>query len=456
MEHTPGENMMGAMPINKLLLKVSTPLMIAMVVQGMYNVVDSIFVSMVSENALTAVTLAYPVQLLMIAVSVGLSVGIGACLAKSLGEKNQEKASKFAVNGLFLSTIGGLLFMVFGLFFARHFMEHQTDIQEIVDAGSSYLSICTTCALAVFYQIAFERFLQSTGRTGLTLISQGLGAICNIVLDPILIFGLFGLPAMGVTGAAIATVSGQTLGFLLGYVLNHWKNHELDLRLKGFHPEWGIIKPTMAIAIPTIVMQSVGSVMSYCMNLILMTFTTTATAVFGIFFKLQSMVLMPIYGLMNGMAPIISYNYGAVNPQRMRKTFCLSAMYAVIIGVIGFLVMFFLPKGLLTLFDAEEYMFSIGVPALKIMSLSFITAGFNICSSSAFQSVGKGMYSLLTTTVRQLLVLVPLAFLFSLTGNLELIWWAFPIAEIFCVTACILMLKRVDKRILLPMAEKNR
>lgn len=451
MERSQAENKMGTMPVNKLLLQISTPLMIAMIVQALYNVVDSIFVSQISENALTAVSLAYPIQLLMIAVNVGLSVGMNACLARSLGQRDEKKASKFAMNGLFLCSIGGACFMIFGLFFSRMYMEAQTDVAEIVENGSIYVAICMTLSFTSFFQIAFERLLQATGRTSYTLISQGLGALCNIIMDPILIFGMFGLPAMGVAGAAVATVMGQTLGCVLGIVINVLKNKEIHLQFRGFRPEWSIIQPILVISVPTIVMQSVASVMSYCMNWILLGFTTTATAVFGIYFKLQSMVLMPIYGLMNGMMPILAYNLGAKRPLRIRKTFLLACLYCTIIGIIGFLAMALFPKWLLQLFDAEEYMFTVGVPALKILSLAFITAGFNITCSSLFQAVGKSMYSLWATTVRQLLVLVPLAYLFSLSGNVEAIWWACPIAEVFCLVTCVLMCRRVDRTILKPM-----
>ncbi|MEG2481659.1 MAG: MATE family efflux transporter, partial [Clostridia bacterium] len=387
----PAENKMGVMPVNKLLLNMSLPMVVAMLVQALYNVVDSVFVSRISEDALTAVSLAFPLQNLMIAVAVGTGVGINALLSRSLGEKNQERVNQTASNGIFLAVLSWLLFLVVGLFFVKPFFASQTQNLVIREHGEAYLSICCIFSFGLFGQIAFERILQSTGRTVLTMISQSIGALINIVLDPILIFGYFGFPKMGVTGAAVATVFGQIFAMCLSVYLNHKKNHDVVMHLRGFRPNGEVIKRIFAVGLPSIIMQSIGSVMTFCINQILLAFTSTAAAVFGVYFKLQSFIFMPVFGLNNGMVPIISYNYGARRKERIEKTIVLSMLYAEGIMVIGFLLFQFAPVPLLKLFNASDDMLLIGTQALSTISWHFLIAGLCIVAGSVFQALGNGM-----------------------------------------------------------------
>ena len=365
------ENKMGVMSINKLLITMSLPMIISMLVQALYNVVDSMFVSHISENALSAVSLAFPLQSFMIAVCTGTGVGINAVLSKSLGEKNYDEANSAANNGIFLAVLSYLLFLIIGLFFTRFFYQCQTDITEIIEGGYSYLVVCTTCSFGLFGQIVFERLMQSTGKTFYTMITQGLGAIINIILDPILIFGLFGFPKLGIAGAAIATVIGQIIAMLLAIYYNVSKNDEIKIKIKGFKPNFKTIKKIYSVGIPSIIMGSIGSVMTFGMNKILMVFTSTATAVFGVYFKLQSFVFMPVFGINNGMVPIVSYNFGARNKERMIDTMKISIIYAVCIMIIGFTIIQIYSDKLLSIFNASKSMIDIGIPALKIISLSF-------------------------------------------------------------------------------------
>ncbi|WP_147516706.1 MATE family efflux transporter [Romboutsia sp. 1001713B170207_170306_H8] len=450
------ENKMGIMPINKLLITMSLPMIISMLVQALYNVVDSIFVSQISENALTAVSLAFPLQNFMIAVASGTGVGINALLSKSLGENNYEKANKAANNGIFLAIMSYILFLLVGLFGIRLFYESQTNIIDIIDGGCSYLVICTTLSFGLFGQLVFERLMQSTGKTFYTMITQGLGAIINIILDPILIFGLFGFPKMGIAGAAIATVSGQIIAMMLAIYFNIRKNNEIKINVKGFKPDLKIIKKIYSVGIPSIIMGSIASAMTFGMNKILIVFTSTATAVFGVYFKLQSFVFMPVFGLNNGMVPIVSYNYGAKNKDRMIKTVKISIMYAMGMMFIGLFVLQVFPKELLNMFNASEELINIGVPALKTISLSFLFAGFCIILGSMFQSLGNGILSLIVSVGRQLVVLLPVAYLFSKTGNLNSVWWAFPISEIASVILSCICFKYVYNKEIKPLEEDSR
>ena len=447
------ENKMGVMPINKLILSMSIPMMLSMLIQALYNIVDSMFVAQISENALTAVSLAFPAQNLMIAVATGTGVGINATLSRSLGEKNFKKANRIAIHALFLAFLSFLAFAVFGLFFAEHFFLAQTKDPEIVDLGTSYLRICTILSFGLFGQIAFERLMQSTGRTFYSMIIQGTGAILNIILDPIMIFGLLGFPKMGVAGAALATVTGQIIALILGFFLNITKNHEIQLAFRGFRPEKEIIGHIYAVGIPSIIMASIGSAMTFGMNKILIAFTSTATAVFGVYFKLQSFVFMPVFGLNNGTVPIIAYNFGAGRPDRIMKTLKLAILYAVSIMTAGLLVFNLAAENLLMIFNASESMLEIGVPALKIISLSFILAGFGIACSSLFQAMGHGMLSLWVSVLRQLVVLLPAAFIFAKTMGLFYVWFAFPIAEIFSAVVSAIFLRHVYKKEILPLKE---
>lgn len=442
------ENKMGVMPVNRLIITMSLPIIISMLIQALYNIVDSIFVAKISENALNAVSLAFPMQNLMIAVATGTGVGINALLSKSLGEKNQEHVDKTANTGIFLAFFSYLLFLLIGIFVTPFFFAGQTDIPEILELGNEYLTIVCCLSFGLFGAITFERLLQATGKSIYSMYAQAAGAIINIVLDPILIFGWLGFPEMGVAGAAIATIIGQICGCLLGLIFNLAINHDIHISLKNIiRPEMHIIKKIYAVGIPSIVMSSISSVTTYFINIILMSFTATATAVFGVYFKLQSFVFMPVFGLNNGMVPIIAYNYGAGNLQRIYKTIRLGIIYAVSIMLVGLLVMELFPAELLLMFEAQENMLAIGVPALRIISTSFVFAGFCIVCISVFQALGKSMYSLMISVVRQLIVLVPCAFLLSLSGVLDLVWLAFPIAEIAAVAVSIILLIRAMKKL---------
>lgn len=442
------ENKMGVMPINKLILSMSLPIMASMLVQALYNIVDSIFVAMISENALTAVSMAFPIQNLMIAVGVGTAVGMNALLARSLGEKDYEKVNKVAENGLFLGILSYLIFLVIGLFFAESFFRSQTDIEEIIVYGTQYLSVCCCWSFGVFVQVMFERMLQATGKTVYSMITQGIGAIVNILLDPILIFGLLGLPKMGITGAAVATVIGQIVAALVGIILNQKKNPEVCLQLKGFRPDFGIIKQIYGIGIPSIIMQAIGSIMNYGMNGILIAFTPTATAVFGVYFKLQSFIFMPVFGLNNGVIPIMAYNYGAGNRERVTKTLKTTVIYAVSILTVGFVIFQIMPNTLLSLFNASDTMIEIGVPALRTISFSFILAAVCIACGSAFQALGKAVYSMINSIMRQLVVLLPAAYLLGQLGNINLVWWAFPIAEWMSLTMTAIFMRKLYKDVI--------
>ena len=449
------ENKMGVMPINKLIISMSLPMVISMLVQALYNVVDSMFVSQISENALSAVSLAFPVQNFMIAVGVGTGVGINALLSRSLGEKKFEEANRAANNGVFLALMSYLLFLVIGLLFSRTFFEIQTDIKDIVDGGYSYLIIITTCSFGMYGQIVFEKLLQSTGRTFYSMLSQLTGAIINIILDPILIFGLFGFPKLGISGAAIATVFGQICGMMVGFYLNIKQNKEIKLTLKKFKPDLKTIKNIYSVGIPSIIMASIGSVMTFGINKIIIVFSSTATAVFGVYFKLQSFIFMPVFGLNNGMVPIISYNYGARHKDRLMKTVKISIVYAIVIMLIGLSIFQIFPRELLSLFNASDEMISIGVPALKTISLSFLFAGYCIVLGSMFQALGNGVMSLIVSVGRQLVVLLPAAYLLSRSGNLNLVWWSFPIAELASVFLSTVGLKYVYKKEVAPLGSSE-
>lgn len=442
------ENKMGVMPINKLLLSMSLPIMVSMLVQALYNIVDSIFVAMLNENALTAVSLAFPLQSLMIAVATGTGVGVNAVLSKSLGEKKFEKANRVADNSVFLAIVSCIVFVIVGLTVTIPFYKSQTADMEIIEYGRQYLTIICVASAGMFAQFTFERLLQSTGKTIYTMVTQGTGAIVNLIMDPILIFGLFGMPGLGVAGAAIATVFGQTVAGILAIIINCRVNHEIKLSAKGFRPDIGIIKSIYAVGIPSIIMQAIGSLMTYGMNRILISFTSTATAVFGVYFKLQSFIFMPVFGLNNGMVPIIAYNFGAGKRDRLIKTMKLSILYAEVLMVTGFLVFQICPEILLGWFNASEIMLEIGKPALRIISISFLFAGFCIICGSVFQALGNGVYSMLVSIARQLLVLLPAAYLLSRLGNVNYVWWAFPIAEIMSLSVSLFFLMRINRKVI--------
>lgn len=448
------ENKMGVMPVDKLLITMSLPMMISMLVQALYNIVDSIFVSQINEHALRAVSLAFPIQSLMIAVSVGTAVGINAFLSKTLGQKQYDKANIIAVNGIFIEVVSAVVFALVGLFVSRPFFMSQTDIQQVQQYGTTYLTICCCAGVGIFLQTSFERILQSTGKTIYTMITQGIGAVVNLILDPILIFGYFGLPEMGVAGAATATVIGQIVAAILAIVFNLKFNKEIHLSFRGFRPNLHLIGQIYKVGAPSIVVQAIGSVMTYGMNLILAAFGAAQT-VFGVYFKLQSFVFMPIFGLNNGMVPIIAYNYGAGHRERVVQTVKSSIKFAVCIMLAGLLAMQLFPAQLLGFFNATEELLVIGVPALRIICLSFCFAGYCIVVGSVFQALGNGVYSMVVSIARQLCVLLPVAYLLSLSGNVNLIWWAFPLAELVSLSMTTFFLMRIHRNIICHIGESQ-
>lgn len=447
-----GENKMGIMPIGRLLINMSLPIMISMLVQAFYNIVDSIYVSRINENALTAVSLAFPIQNLMIAIAAGTGVGVNALLSKSLGEKNYEKVNKTAGNAVFLAIVSYLVILLLSFLGIGAFYRSQTADAEIIGYGIQYGSICCFLSFGVFMQVTMERLLQATGKTVYTMIVQGSGAIINIILDPIFIFGMYGFPEMGVAGAAVATVTGQIIAGTMAVVLNHKVNHEVHMGLKDLYPDRQTIAQIYRVGIPSIVMQSIASVMTYGMNLILMTFSATAAAVLGVYFKLQSFIFMPVFGLNNGMIPIIAYNYGANCKKRVVRTIKYSVIYAMSIMTIGTIIFHIFPKELFLMFKASETMLGIGIPALRIISLSFIVAGYCIVCGSVYQALGNGVYSLIVSVARQLFVLLPVAYLLSLLGNVNYVWLAFPIAEVVSLVMSTIFLIRIHKKIISRLA----
>lgn len=447
------ENKMGVMPIPKLLITMSLPMILSMLVQALYNIVDSVFVAQISEDALTAVSLAFPIQNLMIAIASGTGVGINALLSRNLGERRPDAANKVARNGIFLGICSYLVIAILGAFGSHFFFLSQTDNSTIVRYGTQYMLIVTIASFGIFMQITFERLMQSTGKTFYNMITQGTGAIINIILDPILIFGLFGFPRLEVAGAAVATVIGQIVAVIFSVFFNATKNHEIDINMKGFRPDKATIAMIYKIGIPSIIMMSIGSVMVFGMNKILLMFSSTAAAVFGIYFKLQSFIFMPVFGLNNGMIPIVAYNYGARQKKRITATIKLSILIAVGIMLIGLILFQALPVTLLRFFDASEHMLEIGVPALRIISISFVFAGYCIILGSVFQALGDGMYSLIVSAARQLLIILPIAFLFAELFGLHMVWWAIPLAEIVSVILSTLLFKRIYRLKIKPLSQ---
>lgn len=456
MEEARQENKMGTMSEGRLLINMSLPMMISMLVQAMYNIVDSIFVSRLSENALTAVSLAFPLQTLLIAVSAGTGVGVNSLLSKSLGEKNYDRANKTAMNGIFLYLISYLVSAAAGLLVVRPFYASQIKDApvEIMEMGIQYLTIVMVASIGSYMQIIFERLLQATGRTVFSMITQIIGAVINIILDPILIFGLFGMPKLGVAGAAIATVIGQIVAGVVAMMYNIKKNTDIHLSLKGFRPDGKIIATIYRVGLPSIIMQSIGSVMTYGMNLILVGLSATAAAVFGIYFKLQSFFFMPVFGLNNGLIPILAYNYGAKKKKRVLRTFKLALVVAFCLMLFGFIVFQTIPGTLLRLFDASENMLSIGIPALRIIGVHFMIAWFCMVASASLQALGKGMYSLYVSVARQLVVLLPAAYILAKIGGLDLIWWAFPIAELMSCAISTICLLLTYRRVIKPLPDE--
>lgn len=440
------ENKMGIMPIPKLLFSMSVPMMLSMIVQSIYNIVDSMFVAHINENALTALSLVFPFQIFMIGISVGTGVGVNALLSRSLGEKNQKNANLAAKNGIFLAVVFSIVFAIVGILFGKQFILAQTSDPQIVKYSLEYLNVITIFSFGTFMQMMFERLLQATGKTVLSMITQIFGAVTNLILDPIMIFGLLGFPALGVKGAAIATVIGQSLAGLLALYFNIKKNDDINISLKGFKPNFRIIKTIFSVGFPSILMQTIGSFLTYFINKFLISFTPTAVSVYGIYFRLQSFVFMPVFGLNNGMVPIIAYNYGARNKKRILDTIKLSIITAVLIMLTGLAIFQTIPAQLLALFDASEEMLAIGVPALRIISLSFIFAGFSIICGSVFQALGNGFLSLIISITRQLIFILPLVYILGHFFGLSAVWFSIPIAEISSLILSIIFLRYILRK----------
>lgn len=452
------ENKMGVMPVKKLVLNMSLPMMASMLVQALYNIVDSVFVSQLSEQALTAVSLAFPAQNLMIGLATGMGVGMNALLSRALGAKDHERARKAAENGLILSFIGFIIFFIFGMFFSRFFFAAQTTDESIIEMGTQYLRICCCLSLAMYFAITFERFLQSTGRTFYTMITQGAGAIVNIVMDPICIFVL----DMGVAGAAVATVMGQVVSMSLAIYFNHKKNPEVHVKLSKIRPDFRMMWQIVLIGFPSVLMMAIGSVMTFCMNKILILYTAgkeTAATVFGVYFKLNSFIFMPIFGLNNGVVPIVAYNYGAQKRKRMTETIRFAVTISVSIMTVGMIIFELCPHLLLSIFEASDNMMAIGVPALRIIGTTFPFAGVTIILGTVFQALGKSMYSMLNSFLRQLVALVPAAYVLARVGmqigNHDLVWWSYPIAEVVSLASALYFFVRVHRSIIKPIPEEG-
>lgn len=445
------ENKMGTMRINKLLISMSLPMVISMLVQALYNIVDSIYVARLSEEALTAVSIAFPMQNLMIAAATGLGVGINALLSRSLGEKNYENANKSAINGIMLELIACAVFMILGFTVTHMFYTAQVGEGAITELGIEYLRIVMIASAGMFCQICFERLLQATGKTVLSMITQCFGAVINIILDPILIFGLLGAPKMGISGAAFATVIGQMCAAAAAIIINIKFNKEIHISFRSFRPDGYAVKNILAVGVPSMIMQSIGSVMTFGMNKLLNGFSSTAVAVFGVYFKLNSFIFMPVFGLNNGMVPIVAYNYGAHHRRRITDTVRYSVIYAVALMTIGMLLFLFIPDKLLMLFKPSEHMVSIGVVALRIICLSFPFAGICIVISSVFQALGRGMLSMFVSITRQLIILLPSAYLLSLLGNINLVWWSYCIAEIASISLSVIFYLQIYNKIIKPL-----
>ena len=445
------ENKMGTMEVRRLILTMSLPIMISMLVQALYNIVDSMFVARVSEAALAAVSLCYPIQMIMVAVACGTGVGINALLSRYLGEKKREKASQVAMHGLFCAICNWLVFAVIGLFFSEAFLRLFSDDVQIIMMGISYMQICTICSFGVFVQITYERIMQSTGNTIYNMVIQGVGALINIILDPIFIFGLGPVPALGTAGAAIATVIGQIVAMFLGIIITQKKVREIQLSVRGFHLDGMLMKAMYRIAIPAILMQSIMSFMTVMMNMILAPFSEMAVSVFSIYYKLQQFVFMAVLGMNNALIPILSYNYGANQMERIRESIRFALWMSCVIMAIGTVVFQLFPTQLLYLFDAKEAMLSIGIPALRTISVSFVFAGISMVLCSVFQALGSPNHSLLVTLLRQMVILLPLAYGFSSAFGLDMCWWSFPITEVLCALLSLYLLRSVQKRVFLQL-----
>ena len=449
------QNKMGIMPENKLLFNMALPMIIAMVIQALYNVVDSIYVSRISESAVTALSLAFPIQNLLIGFAVGIGVGVNSLLSKALGQGDRELADRTAGNGIFLIAVAAAMFILFGIFGTRPYFNVQSQVQETVEGGIIYTTICCAFSLGIFVEILGERLLQSSGRTVYTLITQGTGAVINILLDPVFIFGVepLGIPALGMAGAAIATVIGQWIAAILAVIFNLKFNPDIRFSLAAIRPRKRVIAPILSVGVPAIVMNSIGSVMTFGMNQILQGFHETATGVFGVYFKLQSFFFMPVFGINNATISIIAFNYGARKPDRISRTLKISCGSAMVIMLLGTAIFLLLPDLLLGMFQPSDEFLRIGRSALRIICLHFPLAAIGIALGASFQALGNGLYSTIVSLCRQLIALLPAAYLLSLSGNVMLVWWSFPIAEVISVAVTLLFFRRIYKQKVLPLTE---
>ena len=450
----PGSNKMGSMPVGKLLYSMALPMILSMLVQALYNVVDSIYVSRISESAVTSLGLAFPVQNMQIGFATGIGVGMNALLSKSLGEGNREQVNHAAGNGIMLTAIATILFMAFGFLGSHAYYAMQSDVAETVEGGAAYTAICCIFSLGIFVEILGEKLLQASGRTIYTLFTQGTGAVVNILLDPILIFGWFGLPKMGIAGAAVATVIGQWIAAIMAVIFNFKCNPDVQFALKYLKPKKDVIIPILTVGIPSIIMMAIGSVMNFGMNQIFQSFKTygeTATGVFGIYFKLQSFFFMPVFGMNNATISIVAYNYGARNPKRITSTLKWSVVSVMVVMLLGVLAFQTVPHLLLGIFNPSEDFLAIGISALRIVSLIFPLAAIGIALGASFQALGNGIYSTITSLSRQLIVLLPVAYFLSLSGDVHLVWWAFPIAEVVSLIVTLFLFFRIYKQKVRPL-----
>ena len=450
------ENKMGVMPVNKLLFDISIPMMTSMLVQALYNIVDSIFVGRISEEALSAVSYAFPIQNLMIALSVGTGVGVNALVSRYLGAKDYKRANDVSTNGIIISVVTSIIFAIICLVFSAPFFRFFTDNETIVKYGIDYARIVGGLCFGLFIQALMEKLLQSTGNTKLSMITQMIGAIANIILDPIMIFGLFGFPRLEVAGAALATVTGQTIAAIIAIFMNIHKNKEIKISFKEHPFSWSVVGSIYQIGLPSIVMMAVSSIMNFGMNKILGRFSDTAVAVFGAYYKLQSFIFMPVMGLNNGLLPIIAYNFGAVKPDRIKETFILGFKTALALMAVGVILFWTVPAQLLSLFSASDNMTAIGVNALRIISFHFMIAAFSIVCISTFQALGHGVLALIVSVSRQLVVLLPSAFVLAFFFGLSKVWWCFPLAEVASASLCFIFLKHLIKTEIEPLYTKNK
>ena len=441
------QNKMGTARMFPLILSMAVPAMFSMLVQALYNSVDSYFVSQVSEKGLAAISLAFPIQNLLIAFGVGTAVGVTSLISRRLGQGRQDEADSAATHGILLSLCTYVLFALYGAFFTTPFFRMFESDPEIVQMGDTYISICCIFSFGLFVEISLEKILQATGNMIWPMIFQLVGAVSNIILDPILIFGMFGMPAMGVAGAAIATVGGQIIAMIFSIVVVVLREHAVRITFRGFRPHWRTVRDIYTVGLPAIVMQSIGTVMTMALNGILSAFSTAAYTVFGLYFKLQSFVFMPVFGLTQGLMPIMGYNYGARNKKRLLSALKQGCVIALIIMTLGLLVFLLFPAQLLGIFNASRELLEIGVPALRIIASCFLFAALGIVSSTLFQAVGRGVYSLIVSLMRQLVVLVPAAWVLArITGEVNAVWWAFPIAEVFSLIASIFLFLRLYRK----------